>query len=80
MSVIYMKHPQHGTKVATAEAEADADEKNGWVRFDIMALETTKADAADIHDIDVLRKKYEDKHGTKPDGRWKADRLLMELA
>jgi hypothetical protein len=31
--VIYMKHPKHGTKVAISDLEADADEKNGWVRY-----------------------------------------------
>ena len=30
---IYLKHPDHGTKVAIAEVEARADEKNGWVRY-----------------------------------------------
>jgi hypothetical protein len=38
--VIYMRHPVHGTKVAIAEAEADADEKNGWERYDAGALLT----------------------------------------
>jgi len=33
MAVIYMKHEIHGAKVATMEAEAVADEKNGWVRY-----------------------------------------------
>lgn len=37
--VIYMKHPIHGTKVATAELEAVADEKNGWVRFDVASVQ-----------------------------------------
>lgn len=32
--IIYLKHPVHGTKVATLEAEADADKENGWVEFD----------------------------------------------
>ena len=32
--VIYLKHPVHGTKVATMELEADNDEKDGWERFD----------------------------------------------
>ncbi|CAB4133994.1 hypothetical protein UFOVP266_4 [uncultured Caudovirales phage] len=32
--IIYLKHPVHGTKVATLEAEADADKQNGWVEFD----------------------------------------------
>jgi len=31
---IYLKHAQHGTKVATMELEAVADEENGWARFD----------------------------------------------
>ena len=31
---IYLRHPRHGSKVAIAEAEAVADEKNGWVRYD----------------------------------------------
>ena len=31
--VIYLKHPVHGAKVATMELEAEADERNGWVRY-----------------------------------------------
>jgi hypothetical protein len=31
--VIYLRHPVHGNKVATMEAEAIADELNGWVRY-----------------------------------------------
>lgn len=31
--IIYMKHPQHGTKIANLEIEAVADEENGWVRY-----------------------------------------------
>lgn len=34
MSAIYLRHPQHGEKVAVMEAEAAYDESNGWVRFD----------------------------------------------
>lgn len=35
--IIYLKHPVHGTKVAVAEEEAVADERNGWERFDPAA-------------------------------------------
>lgn len=35
--LIYLRHPTHGTKVATMELEADADEQNGWERFDPSA-------------------------------------------
>jgi hypothetical protein len=31
--MIYMRHPVHGTKVATMEAEANYDETNGWSRY-----------------------------------------------
>jgi len=30
---IYLMHPIHGRKVATMEQEAEADEKNGWSRY-----------------------------------------------
>lgn len=33
MAVIYLQHPQHGTKVATMDAEAIHDEEYGWVRY-----------------------------------------------
>jgi hypothetical protein len=31
--VIYLQHPIHGKKVATMDLEAEADERNGWVRY-----------------------------------------------
>lgn len=34
MAAIYLRHPVHGAKVATAEAEAAYDERSGWVRYD----------------------------------------------
>ena len=37
MPMIYLKHPQHGQKATTWEAEALADEKHGWVRYDPVA-------------------------------------------
>ena len=43
--VIYLRHPVHGVKVATMEAEAQADEKRGWVR-----------DTADTPDVNQLAK------------------------
>jgi hypothetical protein len=35
MPIIYMKHPIHGTKVATMEAEAEHDESHGWERYEL---------------------------------------------
>ncbi len=31
--MIYLRHPDHGTKVATLELEAIYDEECGWVRY-----------------------------------------------
>lgn len=42
--VIYLWHPVHGTKVATLEAEAVADEKNGWARFSVDEPAPAKED------------------------------------
>lgn len=41
----YLKHPQHGTKIATLEAEKDADVAAGWREYTpnaekVSALET----------------------------------------
>jgi hypothetical protein len=30
---IYLRHPDHGTKVATMDIEAIYDEENGWTRY-----------------------------------------------
>ena len=35
--IIYLKHPVHGSKVANSDMEAEYDEKNGWVRYTIVA-------------------------------------------
>ena len=32
---IYLKHPNHGTKVAISSMEADLDEQNGWTRYTV---------------------------------------------
>jgi hypothetical protein len=35
MPIIYLAHPDHGSKVATMEQEAEFDEQNGWTRYTI---------------------------------------------
>ena len=54
MSVIYMSHPIHGAKVATMELEAEADEKNGWVRY---TLDTPNELAAPVNVLEVKRRR-----------------------
>jgi hypothetical protein len=37
MAVIYLQHPDHGTKVAISDAEAIHDEEYGWMRYNPAA-------------------------------------------
>jgi len=55
MAVIYLKHHQHGTKIATMELEAEFDESNGWVRYtnDTPSL---SEDAAPVNELEVKRR------------------------
>jgi hypothetical protein len=53
MPVIYMKHAVHGAKVANMEAEAVADEANGWVRYTL----DTPSDVEEVAPVNVLEVK-----------------------
>lgn len=55
MAVIYLKHPRHGTKVASSEMEAVEDRKNGWVDFDPTASAEPAEVDADAEDIALLK-------------------------
>jgi hypothetical protein len=50
---IYLKHPIHGTKVATMEAEAEADVQNGW---EVYNLDAPKVEAAPVNELKRRRK------------------------
>lgn len=55
MPVIYMKHAVHGAKVANIEAEAVADEANGWVRY---TLDTPAEEVvAPVNVLEVKRRR-----------------------
>lgn len=54
MAVIYLSHPIHGAKVATMEMEAEADEKNGWVRY---TLHTPDEVVAPVNVLEVKRRR-----------------------
>jgi hypothetical protein len=62
MPVIYMKHELHGAKVANMEAEAVADEKNGWVRYTLDTPSEIVEEAAPVNALEVKsRRKPADK-------------------
>jgi hypothetical protein len=66
MPIIYLKHPDHGNKIATMEAEAEFDEQNGWVRYtldtpsiseEVEAVEESTEAAAPVNTLEVKRRR-----------------------
>ena len=55
MAVIYLTHPVHGAKVATMDIEADADEKNGWTRYNSDT--SSESEAAPVNVLEVKRRR-----------------------
>lgn len=55
---IYLKHEVHGAKVATLEAEAEHDEKNGWVRYNLDTL-SPSIEAAPVNCLEVKRQRIQ---------------------
>ena len=54
---IYLQHPVHGTKVATMELEAEADEQNGWVRYTHDTLLAPEETAPASNELEVKRRR-----------------------
>ena len=50
---IYLKHPQHGQKVAIADLEAEEDVKNGW---EVYNLDAPVEEAAPVNELKRRRK------------------------
>jgi hypothetical protein len=59
MPLIYLKHPDHGTKVASMEQEAEFDEQNGWVRYtdDTPSISEEVEAAAPVNTLEVKRRR-----------------------
>lgn len=66
MPLIYLKHPIHGTKIATMDLEVENDEQNGWVRYtpdtpsiseEVETVEETTEVAAPVNTLDVKRRR-----------------------
>lgn len=66
MPIIYLKHPDHGTKVATMDAEAEYDESNGWKRYELDTQPTPVVEeikaikeviAAPVNTLEVKRRR-----------------------
>lgn len=63
MPIIYLKHPIHGTKVATMTEEAEADAQNGWVVYNpvtpVEKAEEKATEAAPTNELEVKRRRKE---------------------
>jgi hypothetical protein len=51
---ITLVHPVHGAKVATMELEAEADEKNGWTRYN---PDTPEQAAPVVNTLEIKRRR-----------------------
>lgn len=71
--VIYMRHPIHGQKVAVLEAEAVADEKEGWERYSPFDDANLTMPAPD------LAAQYLAKFGHKPHWKMKPETIQKAL-
>jgi len=58
MPIIYLKHPIHGTKVATIDAEVEEDAQNGWVVYN-ADTPVEKTAAAPVNELEVKRRRKE---------------------
>lgn len=56
MPNIYLKHDIHGTKIAIMEAEAEADEQNGWKRYNPDTPSAPEEEAAPVNLLGTKRK------------------------
>tara|TARA_R110002126_G_C10062991_1_gene461774 strand:- start:189 stop:377 length:189 start_codon:yes stop_codon:yes gene_type:complete len=50
---ITLVHPVHGAKIATMDLEAEADEKNGWIRYN----SDTPVQAAPVNTLEIKRRR-----------------------
>ena len=65
MSVIYLRHPIHGAKVAISEEEANNDAGYGWERFDIASLNLEPEDETETDDLDSVNEMVAPKRGRR---------------
>jgi hypothetical protein len=63
MPIVYLKHPIHGSKIATIDAEVQYDEQNGWERYELdtqpapVVKEVKEVIAAPVNTLDVKRRR-----------------------
>jgi hypothetical protein len=53
--MIFLRHPDHGCKIASFELEAERDEQNGWVRYNPDTPSMSEIAASD-DEVEVKRR------------------------
>ena len=66
MAVIYLRHPEFGTKVATMDAEADYDKENGWEEFDPVLDVAEAAEAEEVTEGEPINNFQPKRRGRPP--------------
>lgn len=86
--VIYLKHPEHGKKVAISPFEVANDKKHGWVEYPVdengieVSVEAENDTNAE-NEEELLKKAriaFEEKFGVKPHHAKKLKNILKEIA
>ena len=84
--MIVLTHPVHGIKHAYLEAEAEADEKNGWIRqAEPMQMSPSGTvddpviDEAELRTELTLEQRYTEKFGKPPHHRMKPETIEAAL-
>lgn len=53
--MIFLRHPVHGSKIASFEIEAEQDERNEWVRYNVDTPFLSEV-AAPFNKLEVKRR------------------------
>lgn len=53
--MIFLRHPIHGNKIASFDIEAQEDERNGWVRYNVATPSLSEV-AAPVNELEVKRR------------------------
>jgi hypothetical protein len=78
--MIYLKHPDHGIKVAYLESEIAADKKNGWTEMDMEEQsEVTGLNPGVAAVADSIEARYEKKYGKRPHHKMKRETIEAAL-
>ena len=79
---IYLRHDQHGRKIAYDFREAEEDKKYGWeqiTKSEFFKVTKGTKEEKDKAERDELIQKYMDKFGKAPHGRMSASNIEKAL-